>query len=165
MVNLITAKHYFEGFPEFMIQQEEYLFVYGTLMSSITHPMSEYLSSNANLVGKGCIAGKLYDLGEYPGLIGTEDKKSQVFGEIFDICGKVALLRRIDEYEGCGKTQPKPHLYERRSVSVKLTSEQDIMAWTYFYLGNTRTHKCIEGGDYAAYVNASSKRARFIKAR
>ena len=147
-----------------MSTKAEYLFVYGTLMSSIEHPMSKYLSSNATFIGRGYISGTLYDLGEYPGLLDAEDKNSQVFGEIFDICGKVALLRRIDEYEGCGKSQPKPHLYERRSVSVKLTSEQDIMAWTYFYLGNTRTQKCIESGDYAAYVKASSKRARFIKA-
>ena len=148
-----------------MMQEPNHLFVYGTLMSTLSHPMGTYLASYAELVGTGFVQGELYDLGEYPGLIETKDEKHQVFGEIYEIYDKVRLLHRLDEYEGCANTQPKPHLYERRTVSVKLTGEQDIMAWTYFYTRNLISKKRILSGDYTAYVNAPSKTSRFIKVR
>lgn len=146
-----------------MSKNPEYLFVYGTLLSVIGHPMGQYLGDNAPLFGSGTVQGILYDLGEYPGLISSDHEKNQVFGEIYQIYDTVTLLHRIDEYEGCAPSQRKPHLYERRKVSVRLTGEQDIMAWTYFYTGNLIAKKRIKNGDYIAHLNASSKRVRFIK--
>ncbi len=146
-----------------MNKQPEYLFVYGTLLSAIAHPMSQYLSDYAKLSGRGFIHGTLYDLGEYPGVVFSKDEKNQVYGEIYQIYDTVTLLHRIDEYEGCASTQRKPHLYERREVSVKLTGEQDIMAWTYFYTGNLIAKKRIKSGDYLTHISAASKRVRFIK--
>ena len=146
-------------------EKSQHLFVYGTLLSTLQMPMGKYLSDNCNLEGCGYTQGLLYDLGEYPGLILSKDEKNQVFGEIYQIYDKVQILRRIDEYEGCSHKDPKPHLYERQAVSVRLTSEQDIMAWTYIYKGNLRTKPCIEGGDYTAYLAGSAKKNRFIKAR
>ena len=45
------------------------LFVYGTLRDDPAHDMFHVLAANAELIGEATVAGRLYDLGEYPGLV------------------------------------------------------------------------------------------------
>src|SRR5262245_42755467 len=61
------------------------LFVYGTLMSSASHSMGARLGRQARLIGSASIAGKLYLLGSYPGLVETDDGVSRVWGEVFEL--------------------------------------------------------------------------------
>ena len=124
--------------------------------------MGQYLYSRAKLIGTGYIQGKLYDLGQYPGLIHSPDAVDKVSGEIYELCDTKPILSRIDEYEGCSHKDPKPHLYRRESVLVNLQSEQSIMAWTYFYQGNYRVYKYIRSGDYVSYIKTSAQYSRFI---
>ncbi|MGB3801726.1 MAG: gamma-glutamylcyclotransferase family protein, partial [Lewinella sp.] len=57
-----------------------YLFVYGTLRSDIPSSMSKFLRRRATLVGKATVAGRLVDLGGYPGFLAGEGKAK---GELY----------------------------------------------------------------------------------
>ena len=45
------------------------LFVYGSLLSRVRHPMGTRLRGEARLLGQATIQGRLYSLGRYPGLV------------------------------------------------------------------------------------------------
>ena len=46
----------------------DHLFVYGSLMSALAHPMGDQLRLEASLVGPARIAGRLHRVSWYPGL-------------------------------------------------------------------------------------------------
>ena len=45
------------------------LFVYGTLLSSVDHPMARRLGREADLLGPATFAGRLYRVSWYPGMV------------------------------------------------------------------------------------------------
>ena len=49
------------------------LFVYGTLLSSVDHPMSRRLAGEAELLGEAMFTGRLYRVAWYPGLVDGEN--------------------------------------------------------------------------------------------
>ena len=67
-----------------------YLFVYGTLRRRSRHPMARRLAELAQFVGPAKIAGRLYDLGRYPGLQEVQSPDDWVQGDVYDLgeaCG------------------------------------------------------------------------------
>ena len=110
-----------------------HLFVYGTLMRRFRHPMHDALARGAEFVGEGCVQGRLYDLGRYPGLVLSEVAENRVFGELYRLHDD-DVLRVLDDYEGCGPGDPEPHEYVRRMVSVR-AGDRAAEAWVYVYAG------------------------------
>ena len=51
------------------------LFVYGSLRSGFRNPVYEYLTKYFHLQGEAVVKGKLYDLGEYPVALPTDEDK------------------------------------------------------------------------------------------
>ncbi|OWY21780.1 gamma-glutamylcyclotransferase [Sphingobacteriales bacterium UPWRP_1] len=66
-----------------MQQPAQYLFVYGTLMSTFTNPAAKYLQQSAAFVAKAATCGLLYDVGRYPAFIATPNCTQQVYGELW----------------------------------------------------------------------------------
>ena len=130
-----------------------HLFVYGTLLSGMTHPMHDVLSQYAELLGRGYINGKLYDLGNYPGLVLSNNQQKRVWGEIYHIREENELFRYLDDYEGCGRHSPRPHEYQRDMVSIHDSEEHGLLAWTYLYKRPVRHLPLIPHGDYLYYRN------------
>src|SRR5690348_4580425 len=97
-----------------------YLFVYGTLMQAYDHPMARLLSEQAERIGEGSCCGQLFQIKHYPGLIASNDANDRVFGELFRLRETTALLAKLDEYEGCGPSAPRPTLYIRVVRSIML---------------------------------------------
>lgn len=91
-----------------------HLFVYGTLRSG---GGAAGLLRGCRLVGRGTVAGTLYDLGEYPALV--LDGGGIVEGEVWGC--PTDVLDRLDEYEGV-----PGGLYLRVPVAVEGTE-----CWTY----------------------------------
>ena len=60
------------------------LFVYGTLRRQSPHPMARYLARHARYVGTARVAGRLYDLGPYPGMLPAAEADDFVHGDLFD---------------------------------------------------------------------------------
>ena len=49
------------------MQESQYIFIYGSLKRAITNPMGAMLRAHANYMAEAVIAGKLYNLGPFPG--------------------------------------------------------------------------------------------------
>lgn len=92
-----------------------YVFVYGTLRRDDVRDITR-LQPAPLFVGMASVAGRLYDLGPYPGLLlgGAE----RVTGEVYAISS--ALERRLDEIEEVWPQQTGE--YSKREVAVQMES-------------------------------------------
>ena len=107
-------------------------------------------AQEATFVGYARIQGRLFDLGEYPGLVLSGDPGAWVRGEVYALANPRETLSRLDDYEGCGPNSPKPHEFERVDESVVLDSGASARAWVYVYGGSTANKREIVSGDYSS---------------
>jgi len=127
------------------------LFVYGTLRNDIQKSMFHVLAAEARevtFVGHGRIQGRLFDLGEYPGLVLSGDPARWVHGEVYALDNPSETLSRLDDYEGCGPNDRKPHEFERVERDIVLDSGASDKAWVYSYAGSVANKREILSGDY-----------------
>jgi gamma-glutamylcyclotransferase (GGCT)/AIG2-like uncharacterized protein YtfP len=109
------------------------LFVYGTLMRGFDHPMAKLLSNSADFIGEARCRGRLYRVRHYPGLVLSDDPTEIVFGEVYRLRERDALLREFDMYEACGEGFKQPTEYCRKMLQVALEDGALGEAWTYLY--------------------------------
>jgi gamma-glutamylcyclotransferase (GGCT)/AIG2-like uncharacterized protein YtfP len=110
-----------------------HLFVYGTLMRGFDHPMAQLLAANADFLGQARCQGRLYLIKHYPGLLLSDDPHDVVFGEVFRLRERDALLREFDMYEACGEGFAEPTEYIRQMLPVTREDGAASEAWTYIY--------------------------------
>ena len=110
-----------------------HLFVYGTLMRGFDQPMARLLAANADYLGEVRCRGRLYLVKHYPGLVLSDDPADTVFGELFSLRERDALLREFDMYEACGEDFAEPTEYVRRMIKVTRADGAADEAWTYVY--------------------------------
>jgi len=127
------------------------LFVYGTLRRDTQHELFRLLARRARFLGDATVRGKLYDLGDYPGLIYPEN--GRVLGEVYAIDRPYwrSVIGRLDEYEGCTSSDPEPHEYRREIVRAQLTSGEALPAWAYVLNRDPRNLREIQSGDYLSW--------------
>ena len=109
------------------------LFVYGTLMRGFDHPMATLLSRSADFFGPATCRGRLYLIKHYPGLLLSDDPTDIVFGELYRLRERDALLEEFDMYEACGEGFPEPTEYLRKMLQVTQDDGSASEAWTYVY--------------------------------
>jgi gamma-glutamylcyclotransferase (GGCT)/AIG2-like uncharacterized protein YtfP len=109
------------------------LFVYGTLMRGFDHPMATLLSRSADYLGTATCRGRLYLIKHYPGLLLSENPSDIVFGELYRLRDRDALLGEFDMYEACGEGFPEPTEYLRKILQVTADDGTVGEAWTYVY--------------------------------
>lgn len=139
-----------------MTNDVENLFVYGTLRRGGSAPLSHILGEHANLVSLGVFQGKLYDLGEYPGVIPSSNPADVVIGEIYALRKDNPILAILDEYEGYYPDQPEQSLYLRQVAPISLGPNKSLKAWIYIYNCPVTGYKEISTGDYLHYLNSSA---------
>ncbi len=133
-----------------------YLFVYGTLLNENDNAMSKFLAAHSVFVSKGYFYGKLYLVDWFPGAIlsdNTETSSAQVseervFGSVFKISDPALVFKVLDDYEGLGEHDPKPHLFKRETITVFLENNTKIKAWVYVYNHSTANLKRIISGNF-----------------
>jgi gamma-glutamylcyclotransferase (GGCT)/AIG2-like uncharacterized protein YtfP len=109
------------------------LFVYGTLMRGFDHPMAQLLSRSADFLGTATCRGRLYLIKHYPGLVLSDEAEDIVFGELYRLRERDALLAEFDMYEACGEGFPEPRECVRRMLDVTREDCGVGEAWTYVY--------------------------------
>ncbi|HXG36580.1 MAG TPA: gamma-glutamylcyclotransferase family protein [Dehalococcoidia bacterium] len=128
------------------------LFVYGTLMNGMEANVI-LASKGARYVGSGVIQGRLYDLGEYPAAVKSDDPNEVVVGELYEL-PDLAALRGLDAYEEFEPDQPDGSVFIREEVTVRMPEERgrEVRAWAYFYNPalQVRGARRISSGDYRA---------------
>lgn len=128
-----------------------HIFVYGTLRSGSGHPMARRLSSQARLVGKGSVPGRLYDMGWYPAAMFDADEKRLIVGDVFALASGGRLLAELDAYEAGDPN------YARTSLRVKLADGGTVTAWAYGVREAPKA-RLIQSGDFIAHRNAKTPR-------
>jgi gamma-glutamylcyclotransferase (GGCT)/AIG2-like uncharacterized protein YtfP len=122
------------------------LFVYGSLLSRVRHPMGARLRGQARLIGEATTEGRLYSLGRYPGLVKATDGPYRVHGEVYELKTPASSLRWLDAYEGIVPGKPELSPYERVERPVHLASGGALTAWVYLYRRSIRTRPEVVGG-------------------
>ena len=115
------------------------LFVYGTLRRGA--PMHALLEGEARLVGPARFAGRLYDLGAYPGVV-DGSRRDVVHGELYDLLPerRNQLLDALDRYEG--------RAFERAVRTVTGPEGGATHAFVYLFLGDLSGGRRLRSGDF-----------------
>src|SRR6185437_5400829 len=108
-----------------------YLFVYGTLLQK-GNKFAVFLNENSRFYGKGRVSGKLYDIGDYPGLILQPGSQQFVYGNIYEMAQPETTLRMLDDYESFGEDHPQPNEFIRVLTAIESKSEV-LDCWVYLY--------------------------------
>ena len=127
------------------------LFVYGTLRKDVRNSKFQMLEQEAGEVtfsGTARIRGWLFQLGNYPGLVLSDDPGEWVRGEVYVLTRPGETLSRLDDYEGCGPNDTQPYEYERVAAEIVLDSGSRERAWVYVYKGSIAGRREIASGDY-----------------
>jgi gamma-glutamylcyclotransferase (GGCT)/AIG2-like uncharacterized protein YtfP len=114
-----------------MAQITPYLFVYGTLLNT-QNQYGAYLQQHCTFLQNGKFKGKLYDMGEYPGAIFSDEGDQYVHGSVYQMDNPKNLLSFIDDYEGFGAGQDQPNLFIRDLKDIETTAST-IACWVYVY--------------------------------
>ncbi|AWL10649.1 hypothetical protein HMF8227_00141 [Saliniradius amylolyticus] len=131
-------------FPEgARAQREEYILVYGSLRRGTPKYFELGLDKQCEYLGERCLRGKLYDLGDYPGLILEPDEmdgeNAGVSADLFRINeqGKQGrIFEKIDIYEECNTEDSSEWEYRRTTIPVKVKDRGKyylVDAWVYVY--------------------------------
>jgi gamma-glutamylcyclotransferase (GGCT)/AIG2-like uncharacterized protein YtfP len=140
------------GMSEAAVSTEAYLFVYGTLRRGYRHPLHAQLSHDAEYAGMAHFAGRLYDLGGYPGAVPMPDGASRVVGELYRLRAPGPLLALLDRYEGCTDQEHPAPEYRRERNLVQRAAGGAERAWMYLYNRPTAGLRLIASGDFLAAV-------------
>lgn len=129
-----------------------HVFVYGTLRHGETRDINRLLPA-PRLLGNARVAGTLYDLGAYPGLVlGTS---GWVHGEIYEISPE--LERLLDEIEEVWPQQSGE--YCKREQLVRLAENAADIPCIVYELSADRIPgmAVIVGGDWLLYLRATGR--------
>jgi gamma-glutamylcyclotransferase (GGCT)/AIG2-like uncharacterized protein YtfP len=130
-----------------------YLFVYGTLMTAARGRLGAVQRAQLRLkgtsLGVATIAGRLINLGTYPGLLEPAGPDDVVHGELFRLDRPDEVMSWLDSYEGVAP-EPTPHdEYVRVLAPVRLATGGEVAAWVYRYRGTTSKFPVVAGGRWA----------------
>lgn len=120
------------------------LFIYGTLMPGLR---LEAQMQGAHFVGAAQVAGRLVDVGRYPGFLNGE---GFVTGEVYEVDD--AHLARLDVVEGLVPGDRVASQYWREGVTVVGGPMQGQQVQTYVYNRSVDDCTPIAHGDYRRYI-------------
>ena len=103
--------------------------------------MHALLEREARLLGPARFAGRLYDLGAYPGVVDGASR-DVVHGELWELdpVRATEALEALDRYEG--------RVFERVVREVVLGDGRRLDAFVYLFRGEVRAGRRIRSGDY-----------------
>ena len=122
------------------------LFVYGTLRRGLR--LHHHLQG-AVYLGEARIAGSLYDIGTYPGLL-VNPSPGWVSGELFKVDEE--MIQSLDAVEEYNPEEPERSEYLRRVVTVWTPTVVPMKAVTYIFNRDVQGFVFIDSGDYKLYL-------------
>jgi gamma-glutamylcyclotransferase (GGCT)/AIG2-like uncharacterized protein YtfP len=112
---------------------ENGLFVYGTLLPGRAPSEIADVVDALTPIGKGTILGRLYDFGDYPGVVLGDNANEKVQGEVFVLPSDPQVLARLDDYEEYHPQNPEGSLFKRLRTTVTLLNGSRESCWVYVY--------------------------------
>ena len=135
-----------------LTRRDSLLFVYGTLRELFDMPMARRLRREAQSLGVARVAGRLYDLGRYPGMTPPRGRDEWVVGELYRLKPPSRTLRALDRYE-CGPVFSLARArFVRERVRALSAAGGARSAWMYRFRGRARAENRIKSGDYRSHL-------------
>ncbi len=125
-----------------------YLFVYGTLRREAKSPMHQLLIDQSRYVSEACCHGRLYRIGNYPGLLPSANPDDRVRGDLYRVLRPDVLFPALDNYEECGEGFTSPTEFTRGKTNVLLADGRAVEAWVYWYNRPVEESMRIASGDF-----------------
>lgn len=125
-----------------------HLFVYGTLRRGTGVAQSIWLGETARYKGPATLAGRLVNLGNYPGLLPAMGATQRVIGELYELPDDASVLEQLDRYEGCHPDDPEPHEYCRIVCTATDEDGVRVWCWTYLYQWPSDELEILQNGDW-----------------
>jgi gamma-glutamylcyclotransferase (GGCT)/AIG2-like uncharacterized protein YtfP len=125
------------------------LFIYGSLHPDRAPAAIAATAKRLRHFGSATVQGRVYDLGEYPGLILSEDSSECVRGEVFLLPEGpegLEMLARLDAYEDYRPQDPKNSLFLRQMTMATVDDGRRRPCWVYTY------HRAVCSSDAASVV-------------
>ena len=139
------------------MRQQDYLFVYGTLMSGIENPINFQMAEHGEFIGLGVIPAKLYLVDYYPGAILDTNGLDNVTGEIYRLLNPKKALKILDSYEEYSYRERAHSEFVRKKVEVKqLANNEKIIAWTYIFNQPTTALVALQSGSFRDVIGRKS---------
>ncbi|MDR6564404.1 MULTISPECIES: pyruvate carboxylase [unclassified Arcicella] len=129
--------------------KEEFLFVYGTLRKDFGNELHKLITRNSEFIGMATYQGKMYNIGEYPGIVPSEDESSKVVGELYKLSNSIRLIRILDEYEEFYPENIAESVFVRKSITVSIDGK-DYESYSYLYNRPTDGLAEITSGNFLA---------------
>jgi gamma-glutamylcyclotransferase (GGCT)/AIG2-like uncharacterized protein YtfP len=128
------------------------LFVYGTLMKGLGEDWQDKVG--ARLIGHGRISAKLYDLGDYPGAVTSEDARRHVEGEVYQLDDPDLATKILDQHEEFFPPDIGKSLFVRKELPVAMRDGTQKRAWVYLYNRPVNETDSIPSGNYRERTSA-----------
>lgn len=131
---------------------EPLIFVYGTLRpGAAARPQAAAeigarLDAGGRWLGPACLAGHLYHIDWYPGLV-PDPAGGAVTGDLYALDRAAELLPLLDAYEEAGPAFPAPQEY-RRERHIVTGPHGPVAAWVYVYAWPVEGREVIASGDW-----------------
>lgn len=132
----------------------EYLFIYGTLLPEYAPNEIADTVRRLSYVGPAYVHGRLYDLGEYPGVILDASSPTKISGHLFKLPQNQSVLAALDSYEGFESENLKKSLFVRERTTVTLDDKRSVQCWIYVYNRDPGAAPLVLSGDYAKHQAA-----------
>ncbi|MCI0381140.1 MAG: gamma-glutamylcyclotransferase [Gemmataceae bacterium] len=140
---------------------KNYLFLYGTLLPEHVSPDLKSVVQRLRRLGSATIAGRLFDLGEYPALVLDTSAETRVTGEVFELPDDPGVLQSLDAYEEFDPNDPDGSLFLRKRMPIELRDGRRILAWVYIYNRDPSHSPLVSGGNYSEWKAASHTARRW----
>ena len=113
--------------------KEEFLFVYGTLRKGYGNELHKLIARNSEFIGLANYQGKMFNIGEYPGIVPSDDASDKVVGELYKLTNPLRLVKILDEYEEFYPENESESVFLRKDIQVEVDGTNYA---TYGYLYN-----------------------------
>jgi gamma-glutamylcyclotransferase (GGCT)/AIG2-like uncharacterized protein YtfP len=123
-----------------------HLFAYGTLLGDRRPAGIARAAERLAAFGPATVRGRLYDLGEYPGLV-LDPAASEVHGTVFTVPDD-AVLAALDAYEGFEPDDPARSLFVRTRVAATVPDGRALDCFVYVYNRDPAGAPVIASGRY-----------------
>lgn len=115
--------------------------------------MGRRLAAEAAFVGAATVAGRLYAVGWYPGLVASTDPSDRVHGEVFRLLAPDATLVWLDAYEGLSAADVGSAEYSRQMRLATLADGRTCTVWVYIYQRMVDESRSVASGRWSDRPN------------
>jgi gamma-glutamylcyclotransferase (GGCT)/AIG2-like uncharacterized protein YtfP len=131
----------------------DFLFVYGTLLPGRAPDHLREIAARLKPFAPGCMPGRLFNLGNFPGAVFDAAAATRVYGEVLELPNDGELHSRLDDYEDFSPAEPSRSIFIRERLPIMLSGGAQLLCWVYVYNRDPGDAPLIPGGDYSAWIS------------